>query len=328
MSYPATAPPVTVLRQRLLARARARQLQVIARVAELGSLHKAAVEVGLTQPALSQQIAEIERLLEAPLFVRHSRGIELTDLGHTLLPLVKRVLRCFDELAEHTAAMHGRSQGVVRIVASSSAVSSVLAPLLPHFGRRHPEIAVHLREVEPADMSSLISIDEADIVVCRALRTVPQGWTFQPLQQDRLAVVAGAQHPLTRRRRVTLDDLARAEWLSPPADSVARMAFDRLFDGMPLPSERRVSSRSSAIMWAMLEAQPLLAIMPVSLAAQFMRAGILREVKLEGALPLHPIGILQPSGGLRDAAAKLAAFLLTSGPGAQARIGRGDLSPA
>jgi DNA-binding transcriptional LysR family regulator len=312
MTYLAMSPPVTVLRQRLLARARARQLQVIARVAELGSMHKAAAEVGLTQPALSQQIAEIERLLEAPLFVRHSRGIELTDLGQALLPIVKRVLRCFDELAEHTAALQSRSQGVVRIVASSSAVSSVLAPLLPQFSHRHPEIAVHLREVEPADLPPLISVDEADMVVCRALRTVPQGWTFEPLQQDRLAVVAGAQHPLTRRRRVTLEDLAHAEWLSPPADSVARMAFDRLFEGMPLPSERRVTSRSPGIMWAMLEAQPLLAIMPVSLPAQFMRAGILREVRLEGALPLDPIGILLPSSGVRDAAAKLSAFLLAS----------------
>lgn len=306
------APPASVLRARLMARVRLRHLQVLLRVAELGSLHKAAVDVGLTQPAVSQQLAELERLLEARLFVRLRSGVEPTALCRALLPVVRRLLRAVDEAAETTAAVGAHAAGVVRVVASGSAVASLLSQVLPMFTQNHPDVVVHVREAEPSQLASLVALGEADAVVCREPSTTLQGWRFTPLQDDRLMVVARAGHPLARKRLVSRLELASAEWLALPIDSNARAAFESLFAGAALPPQRQVTTRTPAILWAMVQAHPLLALVPASLARQFLDAGIFKEVSTGLRLPLLPIGMLLPLQESGAAAQRLAEALLRS----------------
>jgi DNA-binding transcriptional LysR family regulator len=301
--------PSSVLRNRLLAHARLRHLQVLVRVAELGSLHKAAADVGMTQPAVSQQLAALERLLEAPLFLRSHQGVELTALGRSLVPVVQRLLRTVDEIAETSAAVNANALGVVRVVSSGSAVGSLLSRWLPPFSQQHPEVAVNVREAEPARLGTLISLGEADLVVCREPSTTLQGWHFVPLHADRLVVVASSAHPLLRKRRVSLSDLATAEWLSLPIDSKALEVFDQLFAGLPPPPRRQITTRTPAIMWAMLAAHPLLTLIPASLAQQLLDEGRFKEVPAGLDLPMAPIGMLLPLHGHSGASAKLAEFL-------------------
>lgn len=300
----------SVLRARLWGKGRIRHLQVLVQVAELGSIHKAAAAVRMTQPAVTQQIAELERLLETTLFLRHSKGARLTPAGRQLLPLAKRVLQVVDEIADQTAALTAEAEGLVRIAASQGGMSAILSRVLPRFHVAAPEVAVHVHQSDPAAIGAVVGLREVDLAVLRRPPVLPEGWEFEPLVEDRLIVVAGRQHPLAGQQTpVALDQLRLHQWLALPVDSTGREAFDRLFATGAQPALCRATGRAPAMVWAMLTSLDLLAIAPATLLEQFLASGILVEVPTEIALPLAPVGVLLPVEGRGAAAERFAAFM-------------------
>jgi DNA-binding transcriptional LysR family regulator len=298
----------TVLRNRLVAKARLRHLQVLVRVAELGSVRRAAESIDMTQPAVTHVLADLESLLGAALFHRHARGMRATPVGLAMLPLARRVLGMMDDSAELVAAMTARADGVVRVAAIAGAMAGLMVRAIPAFGRARPDILVQLQEADAARQGEMVARGEVDLALCRAPQVLPDGWTFTPLLADRFAIIAGPQHPLARRRRVGLDALRASVWLASPAATAARAAFDQLFEP-PQPELRQVSTRATAMLWAMLAQEPLLCVVPITVARQLIDAGQLVEIRYEGELPFESIGLLQPADGLGDAARALAAFL-------------------
>lgn len=82
----------SVLFNRLLGRVRLKHLQLAIAIADLQSLHRAAFAIGLSQPAATHALAELESALGGPLFERHSKGMRLTGLGDAVLPLLRASL--------------------------------------------------------------------------------------------------------------------------------------------------------------------------------------------------------------------------------------------
>lgn len=299
----------TVLRNRLLSRARLRHLQVLVHVAELGSVRKAAEAIGLTQPAATHLVVELERLLECPLFQRHARGMRPTATGQALLPVARGVLGAMAHGAEQISAMNSRASAVVRVAAIGGAITGLLVRAIPRFAQRHPDILVQLQEADPVALGALVARDEVDLALCRAPHVLPQGWRFTSLMSDRFVVVARPKHPLAHRKRLSMDDLAAQTWMALPTTMAARDAFDTLFAGREQPALRQISARSPAMLWALLASEPLLAIVPASVAQQFVDAGLLCTLRFDPQLPFGDLGMMQPEAGLGNAAAELAGFL-------------------
>ena len=304
------APAATVLRTRLLLRARLRHLQVLVKVAELGSLKRAAESVGLTQPAVTHMIADLESLLECSLFQRHSRGVRPTPIGMLLQPLAQRMLDAMQECAEEVAAMSGGASEVVRVAAIMGATRGLLARAIPRFATRYPDILLHVLEIDAAQIGTLISRGDVDAVLCHEPQALAQGWLFEPLMSDRFVVVARPGHPLAKRRRLSLEALTKERWLGQPVGTAARRAFDDLMsDAEFQPPMRRISTRAPALLWAMLQHERLLAIVPESIVRQLIDAGQLVVIDLDRTLPFAPIGIMVPVENLGAAAHKLHRFL-------------------
>lgn len=298
-------PTADTLRQRLLTRARLRHWAGFARVAELGSVRKAAEAIGIAQPALTGLLADLESLIGAPLFERHARGMHLTALGRELLPTARRMLGAVDDAAEQAAALLSDAQHVVRVGAIGGAVGGLLAPALPALARRHPELLIQLVEADAPQLDQLVARGEIDVAVCRTPARVPQGWCFEPLLSDRFVVVAGRGHPLARRRRLTVEQLRGHVWLAMPSGSAARRMFDALFAGDVTPPMCQVSSRVPTVLWAMLRAQPLLALIPASVVRPLIAAGELAELRFEHRLDMEPIGALCRQGDDRTGVCQL-----------------------
>ncbi len=279
------------LSRRLLARGRLRHWEGFARVAELGSVRKAAEAIGMAQPALTGLLSDLESLLGAPLFERHARGMRLTPMGRELLPAAHRLLAAIDDAAEQMVALLDRTQRVVRVGAIGGAVAGLLAPALPALAAAHPELLVQLIEADTFQLEAIVARGEVDVALCRAPATAPQGWCFEPLLQDRFAVVAGSGHELSRQRKLTLAQLRRHTWLAMPVGSAARAMFDALFAD-PQPPLCQVSSRIPTVLWSMLRAQPLLALIPASVVRPLVQAGELVELPLQRPMAMAPIGAL------------------------------------
>jgi DNA-binding transcriptional LysR family regulator len=300
----------TALRNRLISRARLRNILVFVKTAELGSVRLAAEAAGMAQPSASQSLAELEALLQSPLFLRHSRGMSLTATGHALLPLARRLLDVVDEGAHRVAAMQGSSSGMVRIAAIAAAVHGFLMEALPRFSRDHPDVVLHLEEMEGKRQLTLIADAEVDICLCRHPGTLPEGWEFQPLAADRFVIVCDPSHPFGTGRLIPLDQLASETWLTVPVSMAARRALDRLFEDAPdFPKMYSVVTTEPAFITRLLRTERLLALMPMRLVQQEITTGQLSEVPLPIDLPLLDIGMLLPEAGLPPALQKLSASL-------------------
>jgi len=304
------APPPSVLRQRLWARARIRHLKMAVEVAESGSLHKAALSMGISQPAVSNVLADLESMLETPLFIRHARGMKVTPIGAEVVRVARRILLEIDDVAEQTAALRGGAKGVVRMAAIGGAITGLLAAALPEFARLQPQVLLQLQEADPTAMPALLARGEVDLAVWRASGTVPRGWNFTELIPDRFIVVAGPQHPLARSRRVSIDQLRQQQWFAAPIDSAALKAIDELFGlDKPLRPPFQVACRIPEILLAMLTSTLQVTLLPFSVARQFLQAGLLVELALDRELPFEPLGLFEPNDGTGEAAAAMAQFL-------------------
>lgn len=300
----------TALRNRLISRARLRNILVFVKTAELGTTRLGAESAGMTQPSASQSLAELEALLQTPLFFRHSRGMSLTPAGQALLPLARRLLDVVDEGAHRVAALQGSASGVVRIAAIAAAVQGLLMEALPRFSRDHSEIVLHLEEMEGKRQIALIADGEIDICLCRHPGTLPEGWGFEPLLSDRFTIVCHPRHPLSSGVLVPLEQLAAETWLTVPVSMAARHALDRLFESAPsFPTLHSVVTTIPSLITEMLRSERLLALMPRRLVQREIASGQLAELPLPMELPLLDIGMLLPQSELNPALQRLAAFL-------------------
>ena len=300
----------TVLLKRLLARARLRHLQTLVLVAELASFRKAGQAIGMTQPAVSQVVADIEALLGVELFQRHARGARPTAICRELLPAARQAIHALGMGLEAVTARIAHGGGTIRLGASGPAMSGLLADALPTFARRHPSIHVRVAEL-PSDFLGLhIPPGESDLIACRCPVVVPDGWSFTTLREDRYVIACRPEHRLARRRRVTMDELADETWLPPPVSTAARRFFDESFAARGLePRYCNVTTSATPILWAMLRSQDLIMLLPFSAVRQLTEARQLTTIAIDEPMPFDPLGLLRPDNEPGAAAELLAGFL-------------------
>ncbi|CAN7491024.1 LysR family transcriptional regulator [Variovorax sp. LjRoot130] len=300
----------SVLVNRLLARGKFRHVQVLLKLAELGSVQRTADAIGTTQSSVTQMLGYLEQLLDIRLFDRHARGVRPTPACADLLPVARQVLLGVTESAEIVTARRSAGRGSVRLIASAAAVNGLLVEAIPQFNARWPDIRVHLREAENDDQLLAITRGEVDLVACRQRMVNPEGWQFHPLVQDRFAVVCSTSHRLASAKRVSWKSLGGETWLLAPAGSAAREQFDALAERFPgTPKTHPLVTRSDSMMAWLLRQGDLLALLPLSFVRPHLLARELAEIRVSSDIPMEPLGLLKPSVGASEASASLCEFL-------------------
>lgn len=300
------------LLNRLLTRGKFRQLQIVLRVAELGSIQRTANAIGITQSGVTQALAHLEQMLEVKLFERHARGMRPTAACIDLLPVARQLMLGIARGAEIVAARQQRSTGFVRLLASSSAIHGLLVRVLPRFAEAEPSIRVQLDEAEGEDQLLAVARSEVDLAVCRRPAVSPEGWAFYPLLPDRFVVVARYAHPLARVTSVKVADLSDWEWLLLPAGAAAREHFEQIAARFKAePTGFPVTTRALPMLFWLLQERDLLALLPLSLVAPLLASGQLCQVNANVDLGIEPLGILAPLQ-FGEAARRLFDFLQDS----------------
>jgi LysR family hydrogen peroxide-inducible transcriptional activator len=184
------------------------QLRYFVAVAELGNFTRAAEKCLVAQPSLSQQIIKLERELGHPLFDRTGRTARLTDAGRQFYHQVSAVLDNLESARRSIAEDGDAGAGRVSVGAIPTVAPYLLPGLLSRFARRFPraELAVEENLTQPTLRACLEG--ELDVAVVALPIDDPQ-LAAQPLLTEPLLLAVPARHPLVRRRRVTMDDVAR-----------------------------------------------------------------------------------------------------------------------
>lgn len=296
-AMPSSTDAFATLARRLLHYARPRQLQLVARMAELGTIQKAASALGMSQPSATQALTRLERLLGVALFDRHARGIRLTREGTLLLPAVHRALASIEELARDAASVGSGASGLVRIAGIAAASTAIAAPALPELCASHPELWIEYREIDATQIPAACHDQSADLLLCRSSTDVPEGYVFLSLREDRLGAYCAPDHPLAVRRSPGLRNYANATWLLPPSESPPYRAFMQWCEQEAVtPQLARISTRSLAVSVELVRRLKLLYVGLESHLDPFVKSGQLRRLPL--SLPGSPdaLGLLH----LRD----------------------------
>jgi DNA-binding transcriptional LysR family regulator len=220
-------------------RLKLRDLHILLAVVQHGSMAKAAVELAISQPAVSKAIAEMEHALGLRLLDRGRDGIEPTIYGSALATRGRAI---FDELkkgVEELAFLADPTVGDLRIGSTESLAAGFLPAVIENFSREQPRVRL---DVAQAVMNTQHYRDLRERNIDLLLGRIPTQFAEDDLDvenvyDDRIAVVASRRSKWARLRRLTLADLAEERWVLPPADTMAGVLAAEWFraDGIEMP---------------------------------------------------------------------------------------------
>jgi DNA-binding transcriptional LysR family regulator len=203
-------------------------LQVFLAVTEERSFSRAAAKVHRTQPAVSQAVRRLERELGEQLFDRSTKSGTLTDAGRVLQNYGQRLVRLAEETESAMRELRDLRRGRVLIGANEAAVHTLL-PLMARFRERVPDIAVDVRRVPARQIAVEVQQGSLDFGAL-TFRPAQPGLLEVAVGSDELVLLVHPSHPLARRRRVSMEDVAGEPIVAHNDPSPARERVLRLFE--------------------------------------------------------------------------------------------------
>lgn len=204
----------------------ARHIKYFLAVAQHHSFTKAASALHVSQPALSQQVRQLEESLSAQLFDRSGRTTRLTDAGEVYLRYARRASQ---ELEEGKRAIHDvgdLSRGALRVALTPTFTTYLVGPLVEAFHSRYPNITLNLREIAQEQMEELLLADELDVGIAFE-DGHSQDIETQPLLIEALALVVGERHPLAGQSAIDLGALSAESLILLSEEFATREQIDR-----------------------------------------------------------------------------------------------------
>ena len=202
-----------------------RQLHAFCLIARLGSVTRAAERLGLTQPAVSLQLRELEHECEAVLFERNHEGVSLTPAGEQFYALAEPLVRGVDELFNSfrlTLEKSARTPPPVRLAATVAGAAFVLPQYLKRFRDRYPACSVHVRTLLNHEGIKRLVDDEVDLAVGIKDRYPDDKLVYRELLTYHLVLIAPPDHPLAGRESVTPGEANAYSAIAPPETLYAK----------------------------------------------------------------------------------------------------------
>lgn len=199
------------------------ELRYFVEIAEAGSLSRAAVRLGVSQPALTRQVRNLETELRVELFYRHGRGVSLTDAGRRLHAAGIDVLHRLDGVKQDLLARSSQVTGSITLGLPPSIAATIGAPLATTFAKLYPEAELHIRESFSGVLVEWVENGRVDLAVLYDSRRGP-GMLVTPLLLEDLFLIVPPDDPATGP--TTLAELASLRMVLPSPENGLRRVVD------------------------------------------------------------------------------------------------------
>jgi DNA-binding transcriptional LysR family regulator len=260
------------------------QLSLFTSIVSCGSLGRAASALHLTQPALSRALKRLEAQVGAPLFERHTKGMELTAIGHALLPHAMLLQREAEHAREEIDAMRGLAKGTIKVGAVGSIASLILPLAVGRVLDKWPNLRVEITEGVWDRLAEGLLTHEIDLALSIAapdtdeIGAIPDcRWT------DNSYVVAACGHSLRTRGPLRLADVLGERWAIPPRGTGPfehmRSAFAA--QGLGLPNVV-VETRSVTVLKSLVARCGFLSWMAEPMYHAESQAGVFDALNIQG----------------------------------------------
>ncbi len=280
----------------LVRRLRMRHLDLLVALADSGSMRAAASRLNLSQPALSKMLGEIEAGFGTRLFERTAHGLLANAAGNAAIYRARVILGELSRSKDEVDALRDGAEGLLRL--GTLSVTATVPQAIIELRRRLPTAYVQVQEGRVRELIQRLLNGELDCVfgaVTPELLTSSQLSLLKPelLVEDELCVLCAQEHGLSRKRRLSWNDVHGRPWVAPPKDTLVRQALMTAFLNAGLePPEPAVEVLSSVTLGSVLrlDGTMLGAVRFEQARDELARGGIVR-------LPITP-AVRLPSLGL------------------------------
>lgn len=301
----------------LLNRLRLRQVALLIALQQHGTLGAAATQLGMTQPAATKMLHELEATLGCRLFNRAGRGLRPTTAGLTVLAHFGGLHGSIEALARELQALQRGGAGRLSVGSILASSPAWLTQAVGRLKREQPALELVI-SVETSDrLMEQLERGELDIVIGRLVEGYAHAdYLCELLDGEPLSVVVGPQHPLAGRRRLSLADLAGQPWILQPRASPMREVLEREFrlQGIDAPRDR-VETASIMTTTSLLTETDAVAVMPTSVARPYASHGMVAILPIKIVQQLEPFSTIVRRGrALSPAAQRFLELLREAGP--------------
>ncbi|HEX5622706.1 MAG TPA: LysR family transcriptional regulator [Solirubrobacteraceae bacterium] len=276
-----------------------RRLLTFREVAHQGSFSRAGEALALTQPAVSQQVAALEKQLGVRLLDRGPGGPTPTEAGALLLAHADAVADRLSQAGAQVAELAATERETLRIGSFPSALATLIPDAIVRLRALMPDVQVEATEASGEELGALVAAGDLHAAVCfqdaEQPPRRPEGTERHELGREAMLAVMAEDHPLASRERLRVADLADETWTAPSREALLyRTCVAAGFE-----------PRISFVTRDVLAARGLVASgLAVTLMPSLLASGLpgIAMVPLEGLQPFRALYALTPAAGARPAA--------------------------
>lgn len=282
-----------------------RHLRYLSAVVEHGSFTRAAQALHVSQPALSQQIRQLEEQLGVQLLDRSGKAVRATDAGATYLSHVHRAFREIDAAGRAARDVNDLSSGRLRLGFTPSFSGYLIAPLARRFREKYPGITLDLLALSQDEIEADLADDHLDCAIAFWASRVT-GIVAQPLHTERLSLIARYDHAVMATESIDVPGIEREEMVLLSGSFATRQTIDKHFKQHGIKPNVVIETSSMTTLIELVRSGSLVTILPDAVAFE---KDDLRFRPLLPAVKERRVVLLQREGGYRSAAAR--AFVAT-----------------
>lgn len=268
-----------------------RQLRYFIRIVELGSMSRAAADLFIAQPALSQQMVHLEGELNVKLLARSVRGVTPTEAGGVFYRHAQAVLRQLEKMREDVQSATEDPCGVVSIGMPTSVANVLAAPLMLATQSRYPKIQLRITESLSGHLEELIANGRLELSVLFERERQSSHLKVRPLVNEQLFFVRAQLAGRSSSEDVTLEDVAHERFVLPSKSNATRQLIERVFNERNLELQLAAELDSLSTIAAVVSKGLGSTITSLSAVAAELSAGKLVALPLEG-VPISRVASL------------------------------------
>jgi DNA-binding transcriptional LysR family regulator len=268
-------------------------------VAKCGSLTRAAEELYISQPAVSQSIKQLETQLGVSLFNRTHRGMELSAQGgKVIFHKVEEALKMFEEAQVMLSQVSGSANGTIRIGASDTIFEYVLSEQIVAFHEKYPAVKIELiSDYSPKTLEDLKS-GAIDVAFVNLPMQVDEALTLRGNFYRLTDVfITGGKYPELTGGKISLDQLKRYPIITLDKDTVATKTLKAFLSSVGVDLSSSIEIGSWELMKKLVEKGMGIGVIPREYAEAELSSGSLTVIETDPALPARSVGMVLPKNG-------------------------------
>jgi DNA-binding transcriptional LysR family regulator len=275
-------------------RLKTRQIVLLLQLYEQRSVLRAAQLTGMTQPAASKMLGELEDSLGVKLFERHARGVQPTWYGEILVRHARSAMSDMDRAHDEIMALKSGLSGQASIGTVMNPGTHLIPSAIAQIKHSHPHILISVEMDFSRPLVAKLLEGHLDFVVGRILDSNgADELNFEPLADEPHSIIARAAHPLAEKADLAIQDLLDLGWILQGAGSLLRGRLDSMLVERGLARPKNVVETSALpVTIALLRMTDMITVLPEQAVVPYCEVGLLKILPIHLGVKMDAFGII------------------------------------